>query len=140
MRLTLLSFLFFVFTHSKAQTSPDSLALILSGKEFKEWIASPWKPVMGIGEADKKKCDGGESYIFYKDDTVEVKKCENGFITKRRFPWKISREGMDNILSIGDKKFQIRVKNGSSSEVKLRNLVFDKTAISNEVILKYERY
>lgn len=122
---------------SFGQISADSVSTILSGSDHKEWVASPWKHVMGNSN---KKCNGGESYIFYENKKVESRKCVNGTIQKKTFEWEVVREGNNNFLYIGNDKYQIRPKTGSESELKLRVLVGDKINLSNEVILKYERY
>jgi hypothetical protein len=138
MRLSLILFFSILFGPCVAQLTPDSVASLLSGKNHKEWVASPWIPVMGGNP--QKKCNGGESYTFYKDSSVEIRKCENDLVTTTKTNWKVVKEGRDNFLFIGNDKYQIRDKVGSKSEIKLRVLTGDKLTLSKEVILKYEKY
>ena len=75
-------FFFMLLNSCFAQISVDSAASILSGGTSKEWIASAWKNVMGA--SSNKKCIGGETYTFYKDNTVKVRKCVNGSVQQKR--------------------------------------------------------
>lgn len=138
MRFLLIAFFSIGFTTSFCQISTDSVAKLLAGNQHKEWVAKPWVNVMGGDPV--KKCDGGESYTFSKDGTVEIRRCVNGAIVKNNNHWNVSNNGHDNFLHIGDDKYQIRTKSGRHPEVKLRVLVGDKVTTSKEVILKYEKY
>jgi hypothetical protein len=138
MRPFLTLFLLAIANISFAQVPADSAASLLSGRQQKEWVASAWVPVMGA--STKKKCNGGESYVFHKNSSVEVKKCVNSIINTTSYQWKVVKDGRDNFLYIGDTKYQMRFKVGSDSELKLRVLAENKSALSKEVILKYEKY
>ena len=132
--------LFFLFC-SQARSQEETKEAInkLVGKNEKTWIFQRFEEYMG----NKSKCISGESWTFFQDGRVVVKKCEGRSVKDEEKRWRVEQKSpIDITITVGEDEYLLIFpppKRGSSRQSMILRLKSEiKIHSTKDLVFYYE--
>jgi hypothetical protein len=126
------------YAASLAQDTADDVKKLVGGGE-KVWVYERFETYMG----DENRCQRGESWTFYEDNRLVIKKCERGRAVVEEKRWSAERKSpIDVAVKIGDSEYLLLIappKPRSNRETMiLRQKAVSKTGKTKDMIFSHE--